>query len=108
MKNLLRYSFGSLVIICAITPNAFAQLRDPTQPTKFLTSLNSNTQSSELKLQTIIKSSATFKAIISGRIYQVNDVVDDFRVLSISSKQVVLANNDKQIKLELYDYEIKK
>jgi len=30
------------------------------------------------------------------------------RVLSINSKQVVLANDDKQIKLELYDYEIKK
>ncbi len=108
MKNLLRYSFCSLVIICAITPSAFAQLRDPTQPTKFVASPNSNAPSSELKLQTIIKSNATFKAIISGKTYQVNDVVDNFRVLSISSKQVVLANNDKQIKLELYDYKIKK
>ena len=69
MKNLLRYSFCSLVIICALASNAFAQLRDPTQHTKFLTSLISNTQSSGLKLQTIIQSSATFKAIIPVKTY---------------------------------------
>jgi len=108
MKNLLRYSFFASVIICVITPNVFAQLRDPTQPIKFVSGLKNSTPSSELKLQTIIKSSSKFKAIISGHIYQVNDAVDGFRVLSISSKQVVLANDDKQIKLELYDYEIKK
>lgn len=74
----------------------------------FVSNNSPTKQSTELKLQSIIKNSTAFKAIISGHIYRVGDVVDDFRVLSINSKHVVLANDDKQIKLELYDYEIKK
>ncbi|KHM50164.1 agglutinin biogenesis protein MshK [Pseudoalteromonas sp. B28] len=107
MKNLSRYSICTLALYI-IAPSALAQLRDPTQPNMFVSNNSPTKQSTELKLQSIIKNSTAFKAIISGHIYRVGDVVDDFRVLSINSKHVVLANDDKQIKLELYDYEIKK
>ena len=107
MKNLSRYSICTLALYI-IAPSALAQLRDPTQPNMFVSNNSPVKQSTELKLQSIIKNSTAFKAIISGHIYRVGDAVDDFRVLSINSKQVVLANDDKKIKLELYDYEIKK
>jgi len=91
-------------------PVSLAQQQDPTRPAAFVKNTGVIVKQTEpkLKLQSIIKSRRAFKAIISGRLYQVGDVVDDFRVLRINSKQVVLANDDKQIKLELYDNKIKR
>ncbi|MBH0057667.1 agglutinin biogenesis protein MshK [Pseudoalteromonas sp. SWXJZ94C] len=107
MKNLSLYSFCTLVL-CFFSLNATAQLRDPTQPYIQVSNGMPVAQNTELKLQSIIKKNTVFKAIISGQLYQKGDTVNNFRVLRINSKQVVLANDDKQIKLELYDYEIKK
>ena len=107
MKNLLRYSFY-ILMVCLVTPGAAAQLLDPTKPAMFISNGVVVAQKTEFKLQSIIKNSTAYKAIISGHLYKTGDAIEDFRVLSINSKHVVLANDDKQIKLELYDYKIKK
>jgi MSHA biogenesis protein MshK len=107
MKNLSLYSVCALVL-SFFSLNTTAQLRDPTQPFVQISNRVPASQNTALKLQSIIKKNTVFKAIISGQLYQKGDTVNDFRVLSINSKQVLLANDDKQIKLELYDYEIKK
>ncbi|MBQ4832649.1 agglutinin biogenesis protein MshK [Pseudoalteromonas sp. MMG010] len=107
MKHLLFYNV-CLAALC-LGANCFAsQLLDPTKPPTQRVIESDLVNKTTLKLQTIIKTSTAYKAIISGTIYQVGDTVNNLRVLTITAKQVVLANNDKQIKLDLYHYEIKK
>ncbi|MGS0534505.1 agglutinin biogenesis protein MshK [Pseudoalteromonas sp. SaAl2] len=105
MKNLLLFSVFGL-FVCS-TGVAAEQLVDPTRPQNLLATSVVKNQQSSLKLQSIIKRSGRYKAIISGQIYTVGDQINNYKVLTISSKQVVLANDNKQIKLDLYDYKIK-
>lgn len=83
-------------------------LRDPTQPSNITITGKGGTTTSDLSLQSIIKTEAQYKAIISAQVYKSGDEIGEFRVLTINANSVLLANDDKQIKLELYDYEIKK
>lgn len=108
MKNLLLYS---LCVICICFSPAISSaeiLRDPTQPSKTPIINGAAVSNTALLLQSIIKTEKQYKAIISKQVYKPGDVVGEFRVLTINANSVLLANDDKQIKLELYDYEIKK
>ncbi|MCQ8879163.1 agglutinin biogenesis protein MshK [Pseudoalteromonas shioyasakiensis] len=105
MKNLLLFSLVGLLLGSA---QAIAeQLVDPTKPQNVIVGNQAHYQKSELKLQSIIKRSGSYKAIISGQLYGIGEQLNGYKVLTISSKNVVLANDNKQIKLDLYDYEIK-
>ena len=68
MKNLSHYNLCFLLLLFTFAPSALAQLRDPTQPNMYVNNNKRVTQNTELKLQSIIKNSTAFKAIISGHI----------------------------------------
>ena len=108
MKNLLLYSLCAICICFFSVISSAEILRDPTQPSKTPIINGAAVSNTALLLQSIIKTEKQYKAIISKQVYKPGDVVGEFRVLTINANSVLLANDDKQIKLELYDYEIKK
>jgi len=85
-----------------------AQLLDPTKPQNDSLKGKVVAPAAKLQLQTVIKNGRTYKAIISGQVYMLGDVIDGYKVLTITASSVTLANDLKQIKLDLYDYDIKK
>ncbi|WP_338362654.1 agglutinin biogenesis protein MshK [uncultured Pseudoalteromonas sp.] len=105
MKNLSLYS---LCMCCVFSASSAQILRDPTQPSNAPILKGATVKSKALSLESIIKSEKQYTAIISEQLYKPGDVIGEFRVLTINANSVLLANSNKQIKLELYDYEIKK
>ena len=85
-----------------------AQLFDPTKPQSYSLKGEVMAPATKLQLQTVIKNGRTYKAIISGQVCVLGDVIDGYKVLTITASSVTLANDLKQIKLDLYDYDIKK
>ncbi|ATC80980.1 agglutinin biogenesis protein MshK [Pseudoalteromonas agarivorans] len=107
MKNLSLYSL-CVCGVCFFSVSSAEILRDPTQPSNAPILKGAALSNTALSLQSIIKTEKQYKAIISKQVYKPGDVIGEFRVLTINANSVLLANDDKQIKLELYDYEIKK
>ncbi|KPH62192.1 hypothetical protein AMS58_09795 [Pseudoalteromonas porphyrae] len=106
MKNFFHCSLW-LISICASVAAVAQTLKDPTRPQTITTKGSGNVLTGNLILQSIIKKQQGYKAIISGQLYAIGDQIDGYKVLAINSKRVVLANDNKQIKLDLYDYDIK-
>lgn len=106
MKNFLHCSLW-LILICASVTAVAQTLKDPTRPQTITAKGSGNVLTGNLILQSIIKKQQGYKAIISGQLYAIGDQIDGYKVLAINSKRVVLANDNKQIKLDLYDYDIK-
>ncbi len=92
----------------ALSP-ALAAL-DPTKPAIGVTSMPSekSTADGELALQSIFSRSGSFSAIISGKSYREGDMLGEYTISKINSKDVVVTDGRQQKTLRMYEYEIKK
>lgn len=108
-----QFNYNQILIVSLFLPCLLqAQvLRDPTQPKNHINNTvkgTDQTPKSALALQSIIIKKGTRKAIISGNIVSQGERIDGYLVEQISATSVVLIRGVEKLKLELYDYEIKR
>lgn len=104
----MRYIIGMLAIAClAGTTGVQAQaLRDPTRPPGIAAakhpSVGAEAPKGDLRLQSILVSPERRAAIISGRVVQLGESVQGYRVVAISESEAVLRMGGQSRTLRLY------
>ncbi len=102
MKNFLHCKWFLILFF----PLSVLGYVDPTMPRFATPSVKQSVSKKGMQLQLIIKRSTGNKAVISGKVYRIGERLNEYVVRSIGTQHVLLVNGNKQLKLDLYDYEI--
>lgn len=81
---------------------------DPTKPLFGFSKSPSSTQKSKLVLQSIMAKNGANSAIVSGKLVQKGDQVNQYKVISIGKNVVKLQSPEGQLTLKLFAESVKK
>jgi hypothetical protein len=91
-----------MVLLILLPLIASGQQLDPTRPFGAVVSVNSEEKKPALVLQSIIQRNQSQKAVINGQVLIVGDKFQDFELVAIHSKGVVLHSSQGRMELSLF------